>query len=228
MGRRMSEANKIKIEDQLVYISLNGINGIGKEAITDLKSYLKHGIGQYSWACDKKGYVYAWDSENKKQITMHRLVSENNSKLHSDHINGNTLDNRATNLRICNAVENNRNADARIDNKTGYKNVTLNTGLYRCLIKINKVKEYFGHYENPEMAAEAYNHVMKQLYPEYARLNVIPEGSLSAEEIEHVHNYVNRRLEKIKEKNEANKVTVDTASISFVKAQKDKMIDKIV
>jgi hypothetical protein len=224
MGRRVGEENRIKIEGQTVFIYLNGLNGTGKAALTDLKSYMKHNIGKYIWYCDKNGYVYAWDSEKKKTITLHRLVSENNSRLHTDHINRNTLDNRIRNLRICTAKENNRNADVRKDNKTGYKNVTLNCGLYRCLIKIDKVKEYFGHYEKPEMAAEAYNHVMRALYPEYAKLNVIPEGSMTAEEIEYVHSYVDRRLTKIQEKKEKT-ISVDVERISFAKSLKDKLVD---
>lgn len=227
MGRSVGEANVIKFEGETVYIYLKGKNGTGKVAITDLKSYMKHNISNYVWYCDQHNYVYAWDKVNKKNVTLHRLVSGNESKLHTDHINRNPLDNRLENLRICTAKENNRNAVVRKDSTTGYKNVNYNQGLYRCTIKINKVKEYFGHYEKREMAAEAYNQVMRIKYPEYAKLNDIPEGSLTAEEIEHVHNYVNYRLKKINQKYEEHKVSVNVDSVSFAKAQKDKRIDKI-
>ncbi|MEH7438173.1 hypothetical protein V7182_11910 [Neobacillus drentensis] len=100
-------------------------------------------------------------------------------------------------------------------------------GLYRCMIKFDGIKEYFGHYEKSEMAAEAYNHVMRIKYPEFARLNVIPEGKLTTEEIEHVHNYCDRRLKKIEEKYKKDNM-VDVESISYAKSQKDKLIDKIV
>lgn len=209
MSRRKLEANEIKFEGKIVYIYLRGINGKGKVAITDVKSFFKFNLGSYTWIADKLGYVCAWDSLAKKNVYMHRIVSENDSKLHTDHINRNILDNRCENLRICSAAENNRNADVRVDNKTGYKNVTLNTGLYRCMIKINKIKEYFGHYDKKEQAGLAYNIVMKKLFPEFTMFNVIPDGLLTAEEIEHVHNYVEYRLKKIEQKNHAKKLVIN-------------------
>ncbi|MEH7438172.1 hypothetical protein V7182_11905 [Neobacillus drentensis] len=99
MGRKVGEANKSEVKGSIVYIHLNGIRGKGKVAITDLKSYMKLYVGSYVWYCDKSSYVYARDIVNKKTIYLHRLVSGNTTRLHTDHINGNPLDNRAENLR---------------------------------------------------------------------------------------------------------------------------------
>lgn len=55
------------------------------------------------WCRDKNGYV-----KNSKQGYLHRiLLGETN--LFIDHINGNKLDNRKRNLRICNNADNLKN-----------------------------------------------------------------------------------------------------------------------
>ncbi|MBT2729441.1 hypothetical protein J7E63_21345 [Bacillus sp. ISL-75] len=160
---------------------------------------------------------------------MHRIVSENTSKLHSDHVNRNRLDNRSENLRICNAKNNNYNAEVRKDNKFGFKNTTLYQGLYRCMIRINTTKQYFGSYPKPEMSAMAYNVAMDFIAPGFAVLNDIPEGRLTSEEIELVEKTVNRRLEKIygvqTEKTGSKVELIEGSGFSFVK---NKLIDKIV
>jgi hypothetical protein len=204
-GRKKLESNLILVEDGLVYIHLQGKNGIGKVAITDIKSYLKYNLDSYVWlgdnkgvpGCDKRqGYAVAYDSKNKREVTMHRLITENTTSLHTDHKNGYTLDNRAENLRICDARENNYNAGLRKDNTTGFKNVHIFKGEYVCNIKIDTVKTYFGSYDKPEMAALAYNIAMGHIAPEFAKLNVIPEGSLTEDEIQIVHDTVNRLMVK--------------------------------
>jgi hypothetical protein len=165
-----------------------------------------------------------------KMVFLHGLILGNtNPKLMVDHINGSegekTLDNRRSNLRVCTNRENQLNAKVRIDNKFGYKNVSFLNGKYRCMIKINSVKEFFGHYDKVEQAALAYNIAIKSISKVY-QPNIIPEGSLTDKEIKHVHNVVERRLLKINEKYESKKVVVG-AGVSFVNAQKNKMNDKI-
>ncbi|AND39533.1 hypothetical protein [Cytobacillus oceanisediminis] len=210
MGRRKLKPNRTLIVGQLVYIYLQGVNAHGRYALTDLKSYLKFNLGQYIWTHDGKGilgdpnrqgYAVAWDSENKKNISMHRLVSGNNSRLHSEHKNGNSLDNRSDNLRIATADENNRNVPVRKDNKFGYKNVTQQNGKYRCFIKVDGTKYNFGtNYSKPEQAALAYDEVMKRLYPEFTMYNNVPLDLLTKDEIEQVYRIVEKRIKQINSK----------------------------
>lgn len=54
-------------------------------------------------------YVYACCRLNGKPVYMHRLVLAANDGDVVDHINGNRLDNRKENLRICSHKENMRN-----------------------------------------------------------------------------------------------------------------------
>ncbi|MEH7084796.1 hypothetical protein V7139_18945 [Neobacillus drentensis] len=230
MGRRKSESNVFVIVGDTAYIHLVGKHGVGKVAITDLWSFKKYNLDTYSWKCNKNLYVYT--TIEGKMVFLHGLILGNTDpKLMVDHINGSegekTLDNRRSNLRPCTNRENQLNAKIRIDNKVGYKNVTLLNGKYRCMIKVHSIKEFFGHFDKPEQAALAYNIAMKFISEIY-QPNVIPEAALTNDEIEHVHKTVNKRFEKIRVKYDIKKIAVNIDSLSFAKAQKDRLIDKII
>ena len=83
-----------------------------------------------------------------------------------DHINGNRLDNRRSNLRVCTARENRRNACKRSDNTSGYKGVIRvgRDGSYRAVLAV-------GGFTSPEEAARVYDILAEAAYGEYARLN---------------------------------------------------------
>ena len=201
MGRgKALEPNTVTFHEDIVYIHLRGKHGEGLAAIVDVESYFKHKLRDYIWTLDKVGYVVARDTKRKKPVSIHRIVAGNTTRNHTDHINQNPFDNRKENLRICNAVENNFNTGLRVDNKSGYKNVRKANKKFVCTMRIQTNKQYFGCYEKPEMAALAYNIVIKLISPEFAVLNDIPQNSLTSEEIEKVHNTVNERLEKINKK----------------------------
>jgi hypothetical protein len=59
-----------------------------------------------------------------RTTTMHRVITNiSDSNMCVDHINGDTLDNRKENLRICSRSENSRNKKLRCDSRSGYKGV---------------------------------------------------------------------------------------------------------
>lgn len=89
---------------------------------------------------DKRGKFYV--RNRKKNLRLHRVITNCPPNLVVDHINHNTLDNRKSNLRVCTIAENNRNTN--IENK--YPNKT--TGIYGISIwktkgKNNKIYSYF-------------------------------------------------------------------------------------
>lgn len=92
-----------------------------------------------------------------------------------DHINGNILDNRRSNLRICTHQQNCVNKPS---TKEGYKGIyKLPSGRYQARIsnKSNKSKPVIciGTFDTENEAAEAYNKKALELHGEFARLNVI-------------------------------------------------------
>lgn len=109
----------------------------------------------------------------RKSIYMHRLVANSPEDAYTDHINGDKLDNRKCNLRICSDSENLMNSKVRVDNKSGYKGVFQEKRTLRWCAQINidKVRIHLGTFSSPEEAAIAYDASAKMAYGVFAKLN---------------------------------------------------------
>lgn len=112
---------------------------------------------------------YALDGKGK---TMHRQIICVPCGMFIDHINGNGLDNRKANLRICSHKENMMNKKIYKNNTSGYKGVTrLTNGKWRCVIWKDGNKINLGVFLTPEDAAIAYDKSAIVLYGEFAKTN---------------------------------------------------------
>jgi len=114
---------------------------------------------------------YAARSEGKNQIHMHREIINAPADLQVDHINGNGLDNRRENLRLCTNAENARNRRLSKNNTTGYKGVDLDANRYRAQIRVGQKFVYLGRFDDPIEAAKAYDAAAREHYGEFARTN---------------------------------------------------------
>lgn len=147
----------------------------GKYTLVDDKDY--EWLNQWKWHITKKGYAARnyWEGKITKNIKMHRLILNTPINMQSDHINGNRLDNRRNNLRIVNQYQNQRNSRLRKDSITGYKGASWHkaSNKWQSQIFANNQKIYLGLYLTKELAAKAYDKKAKELFGEFARLNVI-------------------------------------------------------
>ena len=109
---------------------------------------------------------------------FHReLLQLNNQKEVVDHINGNGLDNRKENLRICLQSENIKN-QVRIKTKpwqSKYKGVFWNkkNKNWRSMIGVNGKRINIGSFTSEHAAAVAYNIEAKRQFGKFANLNKI-------------------------------------------------------
>lgn len=124
-------------------------------------------VNQYSWSLTRKYYnSYA---VRANQIILSRFIMRiKDPKICVDHIDGNTLNNQKSNLRICSTQENLRNKRSRTDT---YKGITYNGFSWLAQIQHRGLNYYLGSHDTPEKAAKAYDAKAKELFGEFARLN---------------------------------------------------------
>ena len=87
-----------------------------------------------------------------------------------DHINGDRLDNRMSNLRICSKAQNIRNSKMKRTNRCGLKGVHWHkpTGKWRASITVDRKNISLGLYTNPEEAHAAYTAAADLMHGEFA------------------------------------------------------------
>lgn len=91
-----------------------------------------------------------------------------------DHVDGDTMNNRRSNLRVATPAQNSWNK-RKVSASNKYKGISLikETGLWDARIFANGSRHYLGHYKTQEEAALAYNKAASELHGEFARLNEI-------------------------------------------------------
>lgn len=147
-------------------------------------------ISQFNWVMSTDGYAKRTVKKEKNgrkynsYIYMHReLMSQflTSKKNIVDHINGDRLDNRKSNLRICSSKENNRNRHC-TSGASKYKGICYRISTHRWIARIQNGKgkrEYLGAYLTEEEAAMAYNRRAKKLFGRFAHLNDIHKKEVS-------------------------------------------------
>lgn len=143
----------------------------GKVAIVDDEDY--EYLSQWKWYCENSGY--ARRTFNSVSVLMHVLLMNYPEKGQIDHINGNKLDNRRSNLRICSHQENNRNKSKAKGKTSKYKGVWFDKSRNRWQAYIDhEYKRYhLGRFKTEIEAAKAYNKKAKELFGQFAKLNKV-------------------------------------------------------
>lgn len=133
-------------------------------------------LSNYMWYI-RMGYAY-----NSYFGFLHRYIINAPKDMQVDHINGNKIDNRKSNLRLCIQKENLRNVDKRTRNTSGYKGVFCVKSRGKDKTKIVSYKAYIscdnkiislGCFNTLKQAALAYNEAAKKYHGKFARLNEV-------------------------------------------------------
>jgi len=103
-------------------------------------------------------------------ILMHRQLLDAPKGLEVDHIDGDTLNNRRGNLRLCTRAQNMRNRTAlHINNTTGYRGVTFSArkNAYIARIKVDGKFIHLGSRHTALTAGLLYDAAARQLFGEF-------------------------------------------------------------
>ncbi len=133
-------------------------------------------VSAHNWSLvNFSGKRYAMCINNRKTVYMHRLINATPKGMVTDHINGDSLDNRRRNLRTCTQSENTCNRSKNSNNKSGYKGVSWYeiTKKWVAQISYKNIDYNLGYYFDKDDAARAYNKAAIKFHGKFARLNEI-------------------------------------------------------
>lgn len=134
---------------------------------------LAHSHKWHASKSNSKDYVRAKTPEGN--ISMHRVITGAPEGMLVDHINGDGLDNRRSNLRVCTHSENLRNRKGVTSlNTSGFLGVSRNKGTMRkweAMVVRNGRKEYRARFFCPIEAAIARDIAAIEIHGEFASLN---------------------------------------------------------
>lgn len=157
----------------------------GKKTLVDDEDY--EFINQHKWHLSSHGYAVRTTKtpsvagkRHGKMIGMHRVILNTPSDMVVDHINGNKLDNRKSNLRNCTQAQNCQNQGLRRNNTSGYKGVhfhkqRINKWQARLHFTDENGKrkvKHLGFFDDPKEAGTAYNQAAQEQFGEFAKVNV--------------------------------------------------------
>ena len=114
-------------------------------------------MGKWSASKDRGKFYFHKRISKKDKITLHRFLMGMPQGKYVDHVNGDTLDNRRSNLRICSNAANLRNGSIRTNNKSGITGVRYQADRkkWEAGIKVNYKRISLGRYKTKEEAIEA-------------------------------------------------------------------------
>lgn len=130
-------------------------------------------INRFKWYVSRERRAsYAARNHNGKTIRMHRVILNAPKGIHVDHVNGNGLDNRRENIRLCTMSENLRNQiKPHKDNKLGIKGVHWNKRdkKFQAQIRVDSKSIKLGHFNVMGDADSAYRFAEEKYFREFAR-----------------------------------------------------------
>lgn len=142
-----------------------------KFALVDEEDYKILSQWKWKYMTNNSAARHVWDKENKRyyHVYMHRLIVDAPTSKVVDHINGDRLDNRRSNLRVCTQSQNLMNQKIRQDSESRLKGVYWHKQNNRWYARFRG--KSLGSFDTKEEAADNYNKMAIKEYGAYARLN---------------------------------------------------------
>lgn len=150
----------------------NKIIKIDLDSLEQIKQI--HWIIVKSCRCNKT-YYYAMTSDGllMQRFLMNVKVKDRNIVV--DHINGDTLDDRKDNLKVCSQKENVRKAELSMNNKSGHVGVCWDkrVGKWIAYIMVNRKYKHLGYYEDINEAIKVREEAEPTYFGEFTPLKKI-------------------------------------------------------
>ena len=148
----------------------------GKNAKIDSADYQRGSA--FPWHFNGRGYAVrkAWVPGGRGlrvNVFLHRFLLDAPQHLGVDHVNGDTLDNRRSNLRLATQSQNLANRRVR-RNASGFRGVYRHGSRWQAQIKQNGKQKHLGMFAKKLDAAKAYNRAARTAFGSFATLNDIP------------------------------------------------------
>ncbi len=142
----------------------------GQVAIIDAEDLEK--IGEYRWHASwvsRSEKYYVRSCSKGKRLELQRVIMNPKNNMVVDHINGDSLDNRKNNLRICSQAQNTFNNSVQRRKTDGLKGVYKNGERYVARLHIDGFTKYLGTFDTIEDALSERKRAEKEYYGEFAR-----------------------------------------------------------
>jgi hypothetical protein len=146
---------------------------------------------KWSYCANRAGYAVRTETYapgKHRSQGMARFILNAPRGTFVDHANGDTLDNRRSNLRIATHAQNQMNQKRRSDNTSGFKGVQFSKQKQKWIAVAwkNGHSYYGGAFTDKAEAARGYDRLAVKLFGEFARLNFPERKSLSLPSLDRV------------------------------------------
>lgn len=157
-------------------VSANGVTFQVDEADLPLLEGRSWRVYSFSKRTGRHWYVVS-QKEGGKALFLHRHITGAATGHEVDHLNGDGLDNRRTNLRIVSHALNLANQRPQSGRSSRFKGVSWDRekGRWHAYIKVGGRRRHLGYFHDERIAATAYNAAAIEAWGEHARPNVIEE-----------------------------------------------------
>ena len=163
----MAKPSSIEIRESLAEIHLSG-GGIALIDVRDIPL-----VQGFCWRAHPNGSGKTYVTTKRKgtgTLYMHRLLANPPDGPVVDHINGDGLDNRRQNIRVCGQSDNAKNRQASsLKPKGVFKDHQRET--WRAAIRVNGVRHRSRTFKTEAEAAAEYDRMARDLHGEFARTN---------------------------------------------------------
>lgn len=160
----------LRFVGDLAYVPLTK----GFEAVIDASD--AHLVDSFNWCASENGYcVYAkhvhTSDGGRKTMLLHRVITGADDDVIVDHIDGNGLNNRRSNLRTATHSQNMFNQRTGRANTSGFKGVSWHKDMakWEAHIQANGKKVNLGYFSSPEDASNARKAAAVRLHADFAR-----------------------------------------------------------